>query len=1077
MMLLPLMLLAFGSLLGQTSGVKGKLVDAQDETPLSGAYVILISQESQEEKAAVADADGVFLLTKLEKGEYLLRITYLGYLTREENITLGNRLQDMGTIRLEQSGIDLAEVQVKDKIPPAKQLGDTTQFNAAAYKMNPDADAQDLISKLPGVTLENGQVKAQGENVQQVLVDGKPFFGNDPQAAMKNLPAEVIERIQIFDQQSDQSQFTGFNDGQTTKTINIITKSSMKEGQFGKFYFGGGQDLDEAAAFRYRTGGTLNFFNGDTRLSVIGQSNNINIQNFATEDLLGVVGSSGGGRGGGFGGRGGGSWGRSGGINDFLVDQSGGISTTHALGINYSDMWGKKMEVTASYFFNNSINDAFQYLDRLFVDNSEVERSYTENSGSDANNVNHRFNARLDYKISEKTSLLIRPSFSFQQNDGNSNTEGVNFSGLSIISETLNDFASNLDGLKFDNSILIRHRLNKPRRTVSLDLRTGYNDNTGVRSLSSVNNFYTGSFFDQNLLQSADLLTEGWSFSSNLSFTEPVGERGMIMTNYRYSYQDDNSDQETRDFNEVTQNYDILNQLLSNSFANNQSSHSLTSGYNYNKDKVNFMLRGGVQFTELINDQTLPNPLELTRNYVNFIPMAMFRYNFSKQTNMRLFYRTSTQTPRVDQLQDVLNNSNPLQLSIGNPNLDQSYQHSLFLRYSATNTEKSNVFYFMLGGSFTQNNISNAIYTTDSDNPIFQTLDVGPGTQLTQPVNLDGAYNLRSFLTYGVPLSPIKSNLNFNLSGTFVRTPGLINELKNYSQSSNMGLGLVLSSNVSEKVDFTLSSQTNYNLVSNSIQTNANNNFLSQLASLRLNLIIGKGFVVRSDINYQYFDGLSEDIDPDFFLWNASVGKKIFKNQRGELSLSVFDLLKQNNSISRVVTEIYIEDKTVNTLQRYGQLTFTYNLRNFGKGLNERASRDRRPEWMRWNEQQSTSAPKTENKEGAPKTEENTTSTAPVQPGMGQGPGSRMAEQTAALVEKLGLDAAQEAAFKEIQEKFMSRMSELRSSSGGDFSAMREKMQGLRSEQEEALKKVLTTEQFEAYKKYQEESRAQWRRN
>lgn len=1062
MLVLALILFAFAGLGAQTAGVKGKLVDAADQTPLSGAYVSLVHQTSNVEKAGVADAEGIFALTKLERGEYLMTISYLGYVTKEEKITLGARLLDLGTITLEQSSIDLAEVQVKEKMPPAKQMGDTTQFNAGAYKMNPDADAQDLISKLPGVTVENGQVKAQGENIQQVLVDGKPFFGNDPQAAMKNLPAEVIERIQIFDQQSDQSQFTGFNDGQTTKTINIVTKSSMKEGQFGKFYAGGGQDLDEAATFRYRTGGTLNFFNGDTRLSIIGQSNNINIQNFATEDLLGVVGSSGG-----RGGRGGGSWrGGGGGINDFLVDQSGGISTTHALGINYSDNWGKKMEVTASYFLNNSINDAFQYVDRLFVDDSDVERTYVENSGSDANNLNHRFNARLDYKISNKTSLLIRPSFSFQNNNGSSNTIGTNLSNLQTTSETINQFSSNLDGLKFDNSILIRHRLNKPRRTVSVNLRTGYSDNTGVRDLSSINNFFTRGILTQSLLQSADLVTQGWSFSSNLSYTEPVGQRGMIMTDYRYSYQDDNSDQETYDFNELTNTYDLLNLLYSNTFANNQSSHQLTTGYNYNKDKLNFMLRSGLQFTELINDVTLPNPVELSRNFVNLLPMAMIRYKFTDQTNIRLFYRTSTQTPRVEQLQDVLNNSNPLQLSIGNPNLDQSYQHSLFVRYSATNTDKSNVFYFMLGGSFTQNNISNAIYTTASDNPIFQTIDVSPGTQLTQPVNLDGAYNLRSFLTYGIPINFVKSNLNINLSGNFVKTPGLINEVKNYSSSSNFGTGLVLSSNVSEKVDFTLSSQTNYNLVNNSIQTNANNNFLSQLTSLRLNLIMGKGIVFRTDINHQYFDGLSDDIDPDFFLWNASLGKKIFKNQRGEITLTVFDLLKQNNSISRVVTEIYIEDKTVNTLQRYGQVTFTYNLRNFGKGLNERANRDRRPEWMRWDDRPAETKKTEAPSNAAPATSDNS-----------QSPANRMSEQQAALLAKLGLRPEQEKAFNEIQAKFRQQMAEMRSNSGGDFSAMREKMQSMRTEQEAELQKILTQEQFETYKKHMQEARSQWQRN
>lgn len=288
----PTFLIAFllciaSSLFGQGTFVGGLVTDQEEDMPLPGAHVVLIDQADQSERATVTSAEGRFRFNDAKAGSYLLKISFLGFEEHSQTVEVGNSPVFLGKIQLGQAAIQLEGVEVKEQTLPAIQLGDTTQFNAEAFKVNPDASAEDLVRKMPGVVVSGGKVQAQGEDIKEVLVDGKPFFGNDPTAALRNLPAEVIDKVQVFDQKSEQAQFSGVEDGQTSKTLNIITKPTMRSGQFGKLYAGYGYED------KYQVGGILNFFNADQRISIIGQSNNINLQNFATEDLLGVVGSSG----------------------------------------------------------------------------------------------------------------------------------------------------------------------------------------------------------------------------------------------------------------------------------------------------------------------------------------------------------------------------------------------------------------------------------------------------------------------------------------------------------------------------------------------------------------------------------------------------------------------------------------------------------------------------------------------------------------------------------------------------------------------------------------------------------------
>ena len=937
--LLSFLFLSFTSL-AQSGILSGKIIDDSDIV-LPGAHISIEHPWGEQVKSGISAGDGTFEIKDVPVGGYNLVISFLGMenYSKEISVTGGNL--DVGNIQLQEATEKLNEVVVKERIVRATQEGDTTSYNAAAYKTMADASAQELIEKMPGVVVDNGEVQAQGEKVQQVLVDGRPFFGNDPNAALKNLPAEVISKIEVFDERSDQSKFTGVDDGETTKTMNIVTKTNMRTGQFGKFQAGYGYED------KYRAGGNFSIFNGDQRVSLIGQSNNINIQNFSTEDLLGVVGTGGNRRrGGGRGGRGG-RGGGGGSVNDFLVQQQGGIATTHGIGLNYSDKWGEKLEATGSYFFNNSVNTSVENLNRQFIDAEELSEVYNEGSETSTDNFNHRANLKLEYKINEKNSIIMRTRGSWQMNQGLDSLFGQTFLEEVTLNQTENKSETDLAGIDFNNNILFRHRFAKIGRTISLNVGMGLNEQNGESFLTTDEAFFDATPFLDTLDQFSNLDVKGWNLSTNISYTEPLAKGHNLMFEYRTRYTNEESDVRTFDYSNNTEDYSNQNNELSNVFSSNYLTHTPGIGYNYRKGKFMFMTRARVEIAELNGEETFPNVGEpISKNFVNFVPFAMIRYNPSRQENVRLFYRSNATAPQVSQLQTVINNANPLQLSTGNSDLNQSVSHRLFGRYQKTNTEKSTVFFLLVGGSVQQNYIGNSLYLNETSNPLFDNLTLDPGAQITQPVNMDGYWDARTYITYGIPLSKIKSNLNFDVGWDYSNTPSLINDLSNISKNTSYRGGLVLSSNISEKVDFTLSTRTSYSTVANTVNTASNNNNITQSSRLKFNIIFGKDLIYRTNLTHQLFAGLSDEFNQNYWLWNMSIGKKIFKNKLGEISISAFDILKQNNSIQRNITEVYIEDVRTQPLTRFFMLNFIYNFRNFRVGKAPAPQqRDRSRDW------------------------------------------------------------------------------------------------------------------------------------
>ena len=900
--------------------LKGKVMDTGDKSPIAGATVQLVSQrDSTQKKALVTDDKGNFQFSDLQMGAYLIKISFSGYEKIEQKVALRASNKEALNFSIAKIATDLAGVTVVSKTQPVKQKGDTTEFSASQFKVNPDATAEDIIKKLPGITVaRDGTVTALGEQVRKVTVDGKDFFGDDAAAALKNLPADVIDKIQVFDRLSDQAQLTGFDDGNSVKTVNIVTKSGIKNGQFGRIYAGAGTNG------RYTAGGNISFFNGNRRLSLVGNFNNINLQNFSSQDLLGVTGTGGGGRGVG---RGGG-----GGADNFNVGQSNGISKTNAAGINFSNVYGKKLTLTGSYFYNNSANTNESFTNTETFLNPKNLFS-VQSSRSASNNYNHRINLRAEYKIDSFNSIFIIPSISFQNNKSASVSSAQNFYSVNDSTNTsLSNNTSDRNGYNIRNNIMFRHSFAKRGRSLSIGFTTSWSKNDGETVTDAKYKFFNNGIGTDSIQNRfSDNSTDGTTIGGNIAYTEPVGKKGQLQFDYTPSVQKNKADQQT--FFYDGQKYTVFDPSLSNRFDNTITTNNAGVNYRLGQSRDE-QLSFGVNFQNatLESQRIFPTTTKVNQTFTNVLPNAQWRKKVSPYSNIRVFYRASTNFPSINQLQDVVNLSNPLRVSSGNPDLKQSFTHFLSGRYAYTNTKNSNSFFANLFLQTAADYISSATYVAAADSTIQQNITIKKGSQLTKPINLDGYKSLRTFFTYSMPLKFIKTTFNLNAGLSYSKLPGFVNGQNTITNSYAYNTGVVLASNVSEYVDFNISYNANFNDSKTNTTRSTATKSVNQSAGIQVNLLNKKGWFLQNDVSGNAYSGLSTGFNQSFWLWNAAVGKKILKNQAGELKVSVFDLLKQNQSLLRTVTGAYIEDALTQVLQQYFMLTFTYKLKNFGSG-------------------------------------------------------------------------------------------------------------------------------------------------
>jgi hypothetical protein len=932
LLLVLLMLTGINNILADGHTVNGKIINP-DKSPLPWIHLKLINRtDTTKIFRATSNTDGYFSFTNIPKQSYRFEASEVGKKTIKINVQVLNKDLELGALTMTELAIQIGEIVINSRVPPAVQNGDTTEYQAAAVKINRDATAEDMLTKLPGIVVNNGTITAGGETVQRVIVDGKPFFGDDPTLSVRNLPAEVIDKIQVFDQLSDQAQFTGFDDGQSVKTINVITKRNKPKLNFGKLAGGYGEKG------RYDVAGNLNFFNDTSRISILGSSNDINQQDFSTQDILGITssnnqvraaGSSRGSGGGGGGSRRSAGFGGSGspGSSSSLMGQQQGINTTSTFGINGTDSLSKKLFAQASYFFNRTDNQNQQLDARQYLLAGDSTYLLNQKSNVSSENFNHRINSRFEYKMDPSNLLTVLPIIYFQSNeaDNNLNASTIQNSGSSL---TLSDINNHNSGFNLSTHVIYRHKFDYPGRTISVDIGLAASQKVTHSDLSSLSQFSNkGMGQNDTLLQKSDYLSNVHTISANLVFTEPIQFNSQLQITYSPSFTRNTADKNTFNFDPLTNEYSIPDLQLTNSYRNDYSNQNLGVGFRWHDGVLNLTTNLAYQVAELNGNNPLNPALDLDRKFADLMPSALLLFTFADHKSLRIYYRTSTTPPSITQLQKIVDNSNPSLLSTGNPDLEQSYSHNLMVRYNLTSTDRANSMFLLLSAIYTNHYIANQTILPSRDTTLSDGTKLTPGSQLTRPVNLDGYWNVRSFLTYGLPFDLISSALNLNAGITYTRSPGILNNITSITNSVGPSAGFVIGSNISKDFDFTISYMGNYTFARNSMQPNANSNYYSHTASLKWIWQFWNGFVFNNQVSNAVTSGLASGFNQNIILWNLSIAKKFLADEKAEIKFGVADLLAQNKSVNRSVTSTYIDDTYNQVLPRYFILTFTYTLR------------------------------------------------------------------------------------------------------------------------------------------------------
>jgi hypothetical protein len=886
----------------QTTGtLKGKLVDSLLKQSIKDAAVSLLdAEDSTLEIAGLSKTDGLFEVLNISFGKYLVRITFLGYEPVYKQITFSKTSAEynMGTVYLKQDFADLGNVTVTQS--PITIKKDTIEYNASSFKTKPNAVVEDLIKKFPGMDVDkNGTIKAQGETVQRVLVDGKRFFGDDPKMATKNLPPDIVDKIQVFDDLSDQSKFTGFDDGNRVKTINITTKKDKRKGYFGKAVAGVGSDGTYDENFNIQK------MNGDQQVSVMGQANDINKQNFTVQDFLG--GGNGGGRGGG-GARGGGGGG--GGT---------GITSTLAGGLNYRNSLGKTGDITGSYFYNSqrTASDQTSFTENILRPDSSTYNDRA--NSSNRNNENNRINLNIENRIDSSNSFIFRPNISFQHTSPFSASRTLTTADPN--GKFINQSVSNSSGINSGYNIngtnlQFRHRFAKKGRTLSLDVNVSANTNNGEGYTYAVNTFAVPAAKTDTLNQHYISSSNSFSVSPTLSYTEPIGKNQMLEMNYNFSHSHSNSSNDTYAMNNTTKGYTTFDSLFSNSYHYNNTSNRATLNYRIQNVKYNFSMGTGLQFTNQSSVNTTKH-ISVANNFVNFTPTVNFQYIFAKSKNLRINYTGRTGQPTISQLQPLTTTSDSINFQTGNPNLKPQFTHSLRLLYQSFDPLTQHVFLVTINASAVANDIQSSIIQNKN------------GGKTTTYVNLGGTYNVGGYINYGFPLRNPKSNLNFTTNINYSQAQTLVNTANNFTRNTSLSQTIKWTTNLKNNFDMNFAATTTYYIARNSLQPTANANYYSQAISTEATYYSNTGWIIAGDFDYTYSGNHSEGYNTSVPLFNPSIAKLFLKDNAGEMRLSVFDLFNQNQSVTRTVTGNTIQDLRSNVLKRYVMLTFTYNLRRF----------------------------------------------------------------------------------------------------------------------------------------------------
>lgn len=899
--------------------IEGSVIDQKTRLPLENANVLIQSLTDTTFFAGEAtNENGKFIVSALKEGLYSIEVSFLGYEKLKVERFALNADVVLDSFALPEDSDLLSTIVVEATILRVVQNGDTTEYNAGAFKTAKGSNAEDLVRKMPGFTVENGQVKQNGETVRTVTIDGKKFYGDDVTAALRNTPADLVDKVQVFEFSNDMLFLFGGDMNFGEKGINLVTKKGMSNAYIGNFELGYGTND------RYLAKGNFNRYKNASRFAAMWNINNIN----AVDIDYSSFNTRGGG--GGVGRRG-----RNNNPASMFNAGNSGITDLYTGGLAYTNEFGKKLSLTATYFFTYSENNNLSNIERTYftTPNIDAQLLYSENNTAKSYLRSHRANLNLTYVIDSNQRIIFAPTLNYTNSDNRNLFNGLNFYNNNDSLNSTNTNSNNLnDNFSPSAQLSYTRKFDKIGRKMEVSVNARYNNQVQADGQAS-NNFFYETDTTTTFNQLANSNGKGRSANGVINYFEPIALGHVLHFSYNTTINFNSNDKLTNNFSEVSQQFDRLDTLLSNNFNSLYQLHRTGLNYNYKAkdDKLNIEVGVSAQYALLDRSQIFPRAFELNKPFYTLLPTAGIRYKWNKTTNARLSYRSSTNPPNANQLQDVVDNSNPLLLTSGNSQLRQNFTHNVGFRFSTTNPKTSVNLSFGSWSNITQNYITNYTIIASSDTVINtqSAVKLQKGAQYLFPVNAGNYYSVRNYLNYSFPVAKIKSNLSFNGSFNFTQTPAIINQITNLSNNFNAGGGLSLTSNISENVDFTLSYWANYTDIRNSNNTANNSKFYTHTVFGTLKYTIWKGLHFTANATNSVNSGLGASFNQNIVMLGSSLGYKFGKERNAELKLSVFDALLQNQSIARNTTETYWEDARNLVLTRYFMVYFTYNLRKF----------------------------------------------------------------------------------------------------------------------------------------------------
>ncbi|HQE35019.1 MAG TPA: outer membrane beta-barrel protein [Flavobacterium alvei] len=911
------------SVFAQKASVTGVLTDGNEKTPVYNSVVALLTpKDSILYKFTRSDKKGNFELKNVKAGNYIVMTSHRQYADYLDDITVNETEKNLGTIALVSKINALREVIIKTGSIRIK--GDTTSYRASDFVVSANANVEELLKKLPGIQVDkNGTIKAMGETVQKVLVDGEEFFGDDPGMAVKNLRADAIKEVQVFDKKSDQAEFTGIDDGEKKKTINLKLKEDKKKGYFGKI--DGANEPFTGSDSRYNTNLMFSSFKGKRKISAFLLNGNTGQDGLSWQDSDK------------FGGRdsnvsmsmdddGNVNYEWSGGNNDeepYVDTQNGFVKNTNA-GLQYSNKWNDKQTLNLTPKYNKQI---YTNNNNKKTQTQVGETELIENTSkvSNVDRSNFKLNAIYDVKIDSLNSLQITTKTNFYNTESgeftNGNTTGID--GL-LKNKQLKTFTTKSDKQSLFASVLYKHKFAKPRRTFSVNASASTLNTDANNFLKSSNESYEDGNFasrvdlDQNKIEEK----KNQNLTLNLTYSEPIGKKYAMQFAYQVTQNKGDSNYLTYNYSDLTGNYDELVNSLSNQFYQTIITNKPNIRLSYNSKKINYNLGGGIGFTSFdLEDQTMDK--EYKRNYINFFPSANFTFKYKSNSNLRINYQGATKQPTLDQLQPLRDNQDFFNQTLGNPDLKQSFTNSFNLFNSTYSILTETQFY----QSFSYRTTSNLISYS-------RVIDPESALTITKPINTNGNYSLNLYVGYGFKVKKLDLWVNLNPNLNYNKSVNSINLRTNDTKTLNSGFSVYLNKSKEKKYDITLS-----NNFSNSRNTTSQSDEIKSFNTNNLALDIGVYFKEKWKLSTDY-NLYSRQKTVDFQdnltnqLWNARL-QRTFKNDEFTAYIMVRDILNQNIGIRRYVYENSITEEQNDRLKRYAMIGFTWNFKNKGEKTNK----------------------------------------------------------------------------------------------------------------------------------------------